>query len=191
MRIYALRHTEVEKADGVCHGRAELPLKSSYVDELAQVIAGLKAIPGLAQNTDRVAIFHSPSNRCARLATDIVDRLGLAGSTPDERLLEYDYGAWDGLRWEEIGQDALDSWMENWKQTRAGGGTGESFDEMIERLRSFLAVTRKALPDNALVILVTHAGVIRCLRHLIGNAPPEEIFGDEIGFAEMEVFEVN
>ncbi len=65
----------------------------------------------------------------------------------DARLLELDFGSWDGQRWSEIGQEAVDAWVADFCEHRPGGG---------ERLSALLA--RVAAWPASPALIVSHGG---------------------------------
>ncbi|TVR07324.1 MAG: nicotinate-nucleotide--dimethylbenzimidazole phosphoribosyltransferase, partial [Spirochaetaceae bacterium] len=127
----------------------------------------------------------------------------------DERLLEFDYGSWEGVPWEHIPGDALRQWSDRWTEARAGDG--ERLPEMIARVRALcheLAADwenqmdrSEAAPSTDVshapaarssgVLLVTHAGVIRCLFHLLHYQPLHQIFAPEVGYGELVSFDLS
>ncbi len=88
--------------------------------------------------------------------------------TPDARLREFNFGAWEGLTWNEI--------TERWPELRDHGSTaakyyapegGESFEQVCARVASFLEMVRGEGAPNVLV--VTHAGVLHAAFEVLGN----------------------
>ena len=193
MTLLALRHTTVIRPEGVCGGRLDLPLAESYPTELEAVATAVaRHAPG--------RIITSPSPRCARLADDLAAALRSAGipktaaAEHDERLLEFDYGSWEGVPWDQIPEDALRAWSDRWTDARAGDG--ERLPEMIARVRALCRELASGAntgsgESGAPVLLVTHAGVIRCLYHLIHHLPLHEIFEPEVGYGELVSFDLS
>ena len=83
----------------------------------------------------------------------------------DARLLELDFGDWDGQKWEEIGKAAVDVWIADFATHRPGGR--ESVRELVGRCASFVAETNDAC-------IVAHAGWISAAAWLeqAGASPP-------------------
>ena len=202
MTLLALRHTTVIRPEGVCGGRLDLPLAESYPTELEAVATAVaRHAPG--------RIITSPSPRCARLADDLAAALRSAGTTKtatadrDQRLLEFDYGSWEGLAWHDIPEDALRQWSDRWTEARAGDG--ERLPEMIARVGALCYELAAGGPDQASgseasapnetsaapVLLVTHAGVIRCLYHLLHHQPVHAIFEPDVGYGELVSFDLS
>jgi alpha-ribazole phosphatase len=74
----------------------------------------------------------------------------------DPRLLEADFGTWDGRPWSTIGVDAVDAWVRDFADHRPGGG--ESVREVLLRCRAFLAAH-----GASRACVVTHGGWISSL----------------------------
>ncbi len=141
-----LRHTRPAVANGICYGRSDLDLGPDFEQELADVLGGL---PQVAR------IVSSPLGRCLRLARRIADARGLALDV-DGRLIEMDFGSWDGRAWAELNRADLDAWAADFYNARAHGG--ESVSMLAARVGAALD---EVLPATPPVLWVTHAGVAR------------------------------
>ena len=92
MRLTLVRHIQTLAPEGTCYGRSEPGLPPDHESrhrELARALAG----------ETFHAIYSSPLRRCALLADAIA---GGRGVTCDDRLMELDFGLWEGLPWGEI-----------------------------------------------------------------------------------------
>ncbi|MHB8146018.1 MAG: histidine phosphatase family protein, partial [Vulcanimicrobiaceae bacterium] len=87
---------------------------------------------------------------------------------PDARLREFDFGAWEGLTWDEISA--------RWPELRDRGSTvaklyrphdGESFEDVTARVAAFLSDLRGRSHERVLV--VTHAGVLHAVLAALGS----------------------
>lgn len=172
--IVALRHTAVGIRPGVCYGQIDIPLADSYRDELETVRRRFV-------HPDFGRIISSPLQRCHRLATD----LGLGPVRKDPRLMELSFGQWEGLLWADIPRDISEYWTAD-VVNRAPPG-GESFQDLITRVQA-------AIEDDELwaagskVLLVTHAGVIRALHHILKGVEPNSSLSVPISFGESHAF---
>ena len=148
MRIALIRHgPTVWNAEGRIQGRRDVPLS----DEGRRLFATLLPPPGF----EHVRAFVSPLGR----AQETASLLGLANSVIDERLVEHDWGQWEGLTREEIlARDGKDAFV------RAGSGIdftprgGERTADLIARVRAFLVDVGKTSTD---AVAVTHRGILR------------------------------
>ena len=146
MPVTLVRHTRPAVPEGVCYGATDLDLASTFDDEAVAVLAALPP-------TER--LVSSPLLRCRRLA----ERIGTArGVAPmfDERLKEFDFGAWECMRWDDIPRSELDEWAADFFHARPHGG--ESVQMLHDRVGAAIAEYRSS---GASHLVVTHAGVIK------------------------------
>lgn len=154
MSLILVRHTRPVGGEGLCYGRSDL----APGPDLATAAAALAAaLPGFA------AVATSPAARCRRLAERLAAARGLAAPTPDPRLAEIDFGAWEGLAWDAVPRGELDAWAADLTHARPHGG--ESVAMLEARVRDALADWRAAAGP---VLVVTHAGVVRAARAIAG-----------------------
>ena len=95
-----LRHPPILAVAGTCYGRLDLPLAPGWEGWAASQAT---LLAGLAPER----IWSSPARRCLSVADALAERLGLA-VTPDARLLELDFGDWEGRAWDDVPRAALD-----------------------------------------------------------------------------------
>lgn len=143
MRIVLVRHPAPLIAPGLCYGRLDLPLHpDADIDRLVHD-------PRLAGSAQ---VWTSPSRRCRAVAERIADELAVP-LTADARLIELDFGAWEGKAWDDIPRSDLDRWAADPLGFRAPGG--ESGAELIERVTEFCA----GLTQDCVV--VSHGGPLK------------------------------
>ena len=146
MPVILVRHTRPAVPAGVCYGMTDLDLAPTFEDEAMAVVATLPP-------ADRVV--SSPLRRCRLLA----ERIGAArGIAPvfDDRLREFDFGAWEGVPWEGIPRAELDAWAADFFHARPHGG--ESVHMLRERVGTAIADYRRSTLSH---VVITHAGVIK------------------------------
>ncbi len=163
MKLICIRHTKVAIPPGICYGRTDVGLASSYNKELQQVIRRLNGI-------FPEEVFSSPLVRCSRLAGDL-----FPGSEIrlDNRLKELNFGFWEGKSWDEIYRsDTGRFWMDHYLTASCDGG--ESYPELRERVKSFLRTL--ATSGSVNIALVTHSGIIRLIKSLLDNLEMDEVF---------------
>ncbi|WP_299134693.1 histidine phosphatase family protein [uncultured Amaricoccus sp.] len=142
-------------AEGVCYGRSDLALGPDFE---AAANAALAALPAVAR------VVTSPLGRCRRLA----ERVAAARSLPlaeDARLIEFDFGAWEGRRWTDLPRNELDAWAADFRNARPHGG--ESVAMLAARVEAALAEAPAGEPP---LLWVTHAGVARAACGALGIA---------------------
>ncbi len=85
----------------------------------------------------------------------------------DPRLREFDFGAWEGLTWDEI--------TRRWPELREHGAMaakrycpegGERFEDVCVRTQSFIEDIRARVDERVLV--VTHAGILHAVLDVLG-----------------------
>lgn len=148
MKIAFLRHGPTAwNAQGRIQGSIDIPLSD---DGLAQMAA--LRLPFVMPRA-----FASPALRARQTA----DALGLTHVISDERLVEQNWGRWEGLtRAEIIARDGADCYI---KAGANRGGAfrppgGESTQEVLDRVASFL---RDAARGQGDAVAVAHLGVLR------------------------------
>ena len=146
MHVILVRHTQPAVPAGVCYGITDLELAPTFDGEAAAIVAALPPVERLVS---------SPLQRCQRLA----ERIGTAqGLIPviDERLREFDFGAWEGVPWGSIPRTELDAWAADFFHARPHGG--ESVHLLRERVGTVIVDYRRSGVSH---VVVTHAGVIK------------------------------
>ncbi len=162
LTIYLLRHgqTEWNAEGGKYLGRTDLPLTEKG---LAQAQEAASQLTGIRFD----AVYSSPLQRAYKTA-QIAG--GGAPVMPDTRLLETDFGAWEGKTKEETQKEdpALTaSWEEDPSKTRAGG-TGETALNVLTRVNEFFTELQQRHSEGN-ILVVAHNGVNRFyLSHKLG-----------------------
>ena len=148
MIIALLRHGPTEwNAAGRIQGRTDVPLSD----------AGLAKMAALRLPLAAARVYSSPMLRARQTA----EALGLSEPIYDARLMEQNWGVWEGLTRDEIlvrhGADAfLKAGSDQGESFRPGGG--ESTGELHARVASFL---RDIAQDEGDAVAVAHLGVLR------------------------------
>ncbi|MEM8920521.1 MAG: histidine phosphatase family protein [Pseudomonadota bacterium] len=164
MALILMRHTTPDVAPGTCYGRTDLNVTANFETEAAAALTALPLIRRIAT---------SPLLRCRKLAEFIGARRQLTVEQ-DHRLIEMDFGRWEGQAWSGIPRDELDAWAADFIHARPHGG------ENVAMLRDR---TRLALEDwrasGDTTLLVTHSGVIRSA---LSKGDTAEEFNAQIDF---------
>ena len=158
MEIHLIRHTTPDVEKNICYGQSNVLLKDTFQDEYKLV---LESLP---YNAD--VIYTSPLTRCTQLAEEIAQALRLPVKK-DDRLKEMNFGAWEMQRWDDVDQDALMKWMNNYQHERCP--QGESYFDLMKRLEDFLEEIR--MEKSQSIIIVTHAGVIKTCNAILNSVP--------------------
>lgn len=170
MEIYLVRHTTPDIEPGICYGISDIGLIDSFEEE------SRKTIDSLA-NTD-IKVYSSPLSRCLKLACKISQEAII-----DKRLLELNFGDWELKNWNDIPEEELNPWMENYFEKAPI--KGESMNEMIDRVKSFL----KDLPKEPCIV-VTHHGVLKILEGIITGKDKKEFMNVKYGYGEIKHFKI-
>ncbi|MEM1134616.1 MAG: alpha-ribazole phosphatase [Bacteroidota bacterium] len=172
MEVYVIRHTKVAVKKGICYGQSEVPLADTFLEEVnifQQV---------LPPEFDK--IYSSPLQRCVQLA----NTLNLKEVITDTRLKEMHFGTWEGKQWNTIDQKLLNRWMEDF--VHINPPEGENLLMLYKRCESFLDDLAKQ--DYNKILLVTHAGFIRCVWAYFLDIPLKNSFKIPVGFQEISIF---
>ena len=172
MEIHVVRHTPVNFDKKSCYGQLDVPLADSFEQDVEQIKGQL------ADAYDKV--YCSPLSRCKKLATT----LKLDEHDEDSRLLELDFGDWEGMKWNAIDQEILNTWMSDF--VNIAPPNGESLSQMHDRLSNFMSDLRKT--NHQKVLLITHSGIIRCLWCYFLKFPLSNTFKFPVGFHEHHIF---
>lgn len=162
LSIYLLRHGEtVWNADGNRYcGRTDIGLTERGVQQAHKTATLLK-------NIEFEAVFSSPLARAYTTARTISGRDDVS---KDDRLIEFDFGQWEGKRKEEFIPEDPELWTD-WCYDPGhihAGMTGESANEVIERVDGFfMELIDRYSSGN--IMVVAHNGVNRFyLSHKLG-----------------------
>jgi alpha-ribazole phosphatase len=146
--IALIRHPPLAIAPGICYGRSDIGIADHA--SLDPIAAQVRHIQG--------TIWTSPLRRCRVLA----DAIG--PNRADARLIEMDFGAWDGVPWDDIPRAALDEWAADpLAFAPPGGETGAA---LVARVTEFHA----ALPPGDHIV-VAHGGPLKVLAALLRGQP--------------------
>lgn len=147
-KLWLVRHAQPLVAPGVCYGALDVAADEAATQQAARSIA--QAVP------DGATVMASPLQRCEQLTQALRGlRPDLAYKT-DARLMEMDFGHWEGQRWDAIARTELDSWTAAFATWRCGGA--ECVGDFMARVG---AAWDEAQALNHPVVWITHAGVIR------------------------------
>lgn len=162
LNVYLLRHGETAwNADNNRYcGRTDLALTDNGLRQATAVAQQLKHLRFLA-------VYASPLKRALLTAQIASERKDVI---TDDRLIEADFGSWEGKTKEEFraeNEELWQRWLAAPERNRAGG-TGETGKEIVDRVdRFFQAVLASHSSGNVLV--VAHNGVNRLyLAHKLG-----------------------
>lgn len=172
MEIHLIRHTAVENPDHLCYGFAEMSLRKGFEENF-------KAIQ---IDKDFDLIISSPSQRCQLLA-----KYFRLNHETDERIREMNFGDWELKKWDEIPEEEINPWYEDFVTIKAKNG--ENLLEMQSRVSEFWTELISKESVNK-VLIVTHAGVIRLIIQAILQFPLKNMFSIQIDYGKRAVIDV-
>ena len=145
--ILFVRHGQTEaNRQRLALGRADPPLTERGVEQADALSARLASI-------EVASVFASPLLRARQTAAPIAAAVG-AEVVVDDRLIELDYGEWDGRSFPDLPPDALARWRTD--PTFAPPG-GESLRTVASRVAGFCT----ELLDGPTVVAVSHVSPIK------------------------------
>ena len=172
MQLYVIRHTKPAVESGICYGQVDLDVAQTF--EAEAKITQSK----LPKHVEYV--YSSPLLRCRKLADYLYPNKALL----DSRIMEYNFGDWEGLAWNNIEQSALTHWMENYLDSAPPNGETMTF--MIQRIGEFIEELKKLDAKN--IIIITHSGVVRVLHHIIEHLEIKATFNITVEYGSMHRF---
>jgi probable phosphoglycerate mutase len=160
--FYFLRHGETAwNAEGRWCGRTDVPLSDAGRRQ-AQLLA-VRLQPILVE-----ALYSSPLGRALETARIVGKAMGREPLV-DHRLVELNYGAWEGSTYEESKRASPDLYRA-WEAdpARVAPPQGESGEQLIERVKPFLADVAQRHPSGN-VVVVCHRTLCRLTAcHIMG-----------------------
>ena len=158
--LWLVRHARPIIELDRCYGRLDV---AAQAQETQQAALALQQV--LSPWRNDISVSHSPLQRCEQLANDLSRLEPDLASNSDPRLLEMDFGQWEGQRWDDIGEAAVSAWAQNLAEHAPGDG--ESLTQMLERVNAALQQVR--LTPQSHVVWICHAGVARCVQWLLSH----------------------
>jgi broad specificity phosphatase PhoE len=153
--LLLLRHGETDwNRDGRFQGHADPPLNAKGREQ-ARTLAAELAGEGIE------LVYTSDLARARETAEIVAERLG-ASVVALRELREIDVGEWQGLTWPEVEERYPDA-ARNWHERGHGWQSGESYDDLAERV---LGTLRRIAGDHPAqrVLIVGHGGTVRVVR---------------------------
>ncbi len=169
MEVYIIRHTPVAVSKEFCYGQSDIPLAYTFAQDINQFTTELPK--------DFEAVFCSPSQRCKDLAT----ALQCENIIYETAIMEMNFGNWENQKWNDINQDELNIWMEDFVHVKTPNG--ENLIDLFNRVKLFLDTLREQ--KHKKVLLITHAGAIRCIWAYLLDIPLQNIFKIPVGHSEI------
>ncbi|MBT1695499.1 phosphoglycerate mutase family protein [Fulvivirgaceae bacterium PWU4] len=154
LNVYLLRHGQTQwNAEGNRYcGRTDIPLTEKGIRQAQLVREQLGKMSFMA-------VYASPLERAYRTA---VIAAGREDVIRDQRLIEADFGNWEGKTKEVFMEENAALWK-NWMNdpaTARAGGTGETGMEVVRRVDDFFTEILNRHPSGN-ILVVGHNGINR------------------------------
>ncbi len=154
LELWLWRHPRPLGVAGRCIGRCDVPVDRRRAKRLAHQLRRVARQQGLPR-----VVWTSALQRCANVGRQLA-RWGWQHHV-DQRLLELDFGRWDGQPWARIAHAEVAAWEADFALHAPGGG--EPLAALLARCRAF--VNDQAATGATAVLVVAHAGWINaCAR---------------------------
>lgn len=166
MRLIFVRHGQTSwNIQSRYQGRMDLPMCAAGRDSARRLARQLRATPVRL-------LLASPLQRATATAAIIGEALGGVSGQIDARLIEIDFGQWQGLTQAQI-KTRWPGLLRRWKHAPESVRFphGECLSEALERLHGFLKFPPWAAGDGHCVLAVSHAGPIRLARLIAEGRP--------------------
>ncbi|PQJ73042.1 alpha-ribazole phosphatase [Polaribacter butkevichii] len=170
MEIILIRHTTPKIAKGICYGQSDIDVTDTFLEEIKPILTDVSI------KDAETVYYSSPLKRCQKLAEKLSNTILF-----DDRLKELDFGDWELQNWNDINQEALDIWMNDF--VKVAVTNGESYLDLHARTTNFLLEIAKK--EFKKVVIVTHAGVMRSLYSFIHKTPLEKSFDLKLQYAQV------
>ncbi|HCH22977.1 MAG TPA: histidine phosphatase family protein [Oceanospirillaceae bacterium] len=185
LRVTLLRHGHTTSGP-VYRGRVDSPLSDKGWQQMQEAVASIS--PDL--------IITSPLQRCAKFADYLEAQMNVepgALVVRDERLLEMDFGDWDGRDREEVWQQDADSVKAFWADPmHVSPPNGENLSQVQDRaavaLHDYIATAIQARHKH--LLLISHGGVIRCLLGKVLHMSGKGLFHLHVPYAGLAHLQV-
>lgn len=175
---FLVRHTKISNPFNLCYGRFEMETDESFETEAKIIESKLKK--KYPENIITCSLITSPSKRCLKLADYLNRGLSLRSSPiVDSRLLEYNFGDWEGVPWDKISRRESRDWMEDY--VNIAPPNGETMIAFQNRVLDFWNEWK----NNDNTIIITHGGWIRIFIANSKNLPLEKVFDIQVDYGSI------
>lgn len=175
MEIYLVRHTTPLIEKGICYGQTDLNITDTFEKEVSMILDKIK--------TDKEAhIFSSPLKRCVLLAQKFDKNI-----TIDKRLMELDFGDWEMKQWNDIPENEMTPWMQDFVNVKVPNG--ESYTDLSKRVLDFFDEIKSL--NQKQTIIVSHGGPIRSLLAHLTHTELKDSFDIKITYGQVSKIIIN
>ncbi len=160
MKLLMIRHGQTDaNKNEIVYGHLDLPINEEGAKQVEIMAEQLSA-----HHVD--VIYASPQTRTRQTAEVVSAKLNLPIVYKDE-LVERDFGSLNGQSWKDIlekyGPDYRHrDFRQEYDYHEFGG---EDVADVKKRLRVFLDFVKQTHTDDQVILVITHAGIIRLMYH--------------------------
>lgn len=152
MRLWLVRHAQPLVAPGVCYGSTDIPADALATQAAAEALA--RVLP------HGIHVSTSPLQRCEQLIQCLRGLRADLTVESDSRLVEMNFGTWEGQSWDQIPRHEVDAWTGAFETWRCGGG--ECVQDVMQRVSAAWDEAQAHIQVTGQpTVWITHAGVIR------------------------------
>ncbi len=145
--LWLVRHGRPVLPTGVCYGMTDVPADAQHTQDIALALA--RDLPPGA------TLLSSPLQRCSTLAQALHQLRPDLSRRVEPRIAEFDFGCWEGWRWDAIPKPALDAWTDQFARHRFGGV--DCVQDMLDRVGAVWDEYKNVATSQ---LWITHAGVM-------------------------------
>ncbi len=158
MSVIIWRHPKPINAAGICLGHTDLAVDPRRTRNLAY------KVQQEAKRLQLAPIIHVSPLQRSRGVGEFLQAQGWQVKV-DPLLIEFNFGAWDGLPWEQIDRYEMDAWCGDFADYAPGGA--ENLPALFSRVEAWLNK-----PSTQPRLVIGHAGWINAALMISSNKPP-------------------
>lgn len=154
MNLWLVRHAQPVIEPGICYGAMDVSADGPATELAARALADVLPM--------HCRMRVSTLQRCEQLAQAVCGLRPDLIPEPERRLIEMNFGDWEGQCWSGIAREELDAWTTDFAHWQCGGG--ECVQNFMQRIAAVWDECReisRLTPQSGSVVWITHAGVIR------------------------------
>ncbi len=180
MKLWLVRHgqTDLNKAKRM-QGRTDAPLNETGIGQAA-------AAAGKVSGISFDAVYSSPLIRAVKTAS-IISGVPAEEIRIDERLIETDFGKYEGRRYYLLGPSMTLYWA--LPEVFPTPKTVETIPSMVSRSSSFLKDLEQNHSEDSNILISCHGGIIRALRGYLENRPDGIVWRPKPHNCEFYIYE--
>ena len=175
MNLYLLRHQKtIFNSKGILQGSDNS--KSIIID--SDYIQTVESNKGLLNKNNITKVYTSPQKR----AIQTVNSYKFESFIVDDRIVEYDFGVWEGKLKEVMMSECSYEWNDKFTQF----SYGEGFQLLSERVNNFLHDIKNQKDNN--ILIVSHGLVLRYIYCLLNGLDLNKL--NQIEILNNKIYEV-